>query len=93
MGCCESNYRKSHDYLFGRSTEKAAFSFKDVVPIKYHHYLKEYEFEKNLPSVKERTSKILLKKVMLVFRNMLAQELSIGKEICLQEHKLLQSCI
>eukprot|EP00347_Sterkiella_histriomuscorum_P000549 403375425 len=59
-GCCETNYRKSQDFLFGVS-EKNAFCFKDVVPIKYHHYLKEYEFEKNLPSVKERTKISLLK--------------------------------
>lgn len=37
--------------------ERIYFTYKDVVPIKYHHYLKEYEFEKNLPSIKERISK------------------------------------
>ena len=58
MGCCEAQYRKSQSFLFGR-VEKSFFTFKDVVPIKHHHYLKEYDFEKNLPSTKERTSKII----------------------------------
>ena len=64
MGCCESHYRKTSSYFFGVHAP-TKFSFKDVVPIKYHHYLKEYEFEKNLPSVKERTSRyfiLILKK-------------------------------
>jgi hypothetical protein len=57
MGCCEAQYRKSQSFFFSRP-DKAFFSFKDVVPIKHHHYLKEYDFEKNLPSTKERTSNI-----------------------------------
>ena len=54
--CCEAEYRKTGGLFFAQP-EKTSFSFKDVVPIKYHHFLKEYEFEKNLPSRKERTSK------------------------------------
>ncbi|TNV73494.1 hypothetical protein FGO68_gene12710 [Halteria grandinella] len=37
------------------------FSYSDVVPIKYYHYLKEYDFEKNLPSIRERIKIQLLK--------------------------------
>lgn len=33
------------------------FNYSDVVPIKYYHYLKEYDFEKNLPSIREHISK------------------------------------
>lgn len=32
-------------------------NYADVVPIKHQHYLKEYDFEKNLPSLKEHISK------------------------------------
>jgi hypothetical protein len=54
-GCCESRLRGSPSERYFSAVD---FSFKDVVPIKYHHYIKEYEFEKNLPSIKDRTSKL-----------------------------------
>lgn len=40
-----------------RGMKGLGFTYSDVVPIKYHHYLKEYEFEKNLPAKKEYVSK------------------------------------
>ena len=63
-GCCESSERSRKDcsFMFPSKTPTICdkpneFSFRDVVPIKYHHYMKEYEFEKNLPSIKQMISK------------------------------------
>lgn len=61
--CCETNLRKDHTLLSFAAEPRAPrveFSFQDVVPIKHHHYVKEYEYEKHLPSIKETISKVAL---------------------------------
>jgi hypothetical protein len=41
-----------------KSQSNLTFSYSDVVPIKHYHYLKEYDFQKNLPSVNPLISKL-----------------------------------
>jgi len=84
MGCCEAQYRKSQSFFFSRP-EKSFFTFKDVVPIKHHHYLKDYDFEKNLPSTKERTSKNYRLKCgleILLIKNKISGKRYVCKSIC-----------
>ena len=56
MGCVQDIYRGDFTSIFSGPGKE--FYFQDVVPIKYSHYLKEYEYEKNLPSIRERISKL-----------------------------------
>jgi hypothetical protein len=80
MGCCESTNRKEMKYP--KDKNYIDFSFKDVVPIKYYHYIKEYEFEKNLPSIKERTSNPFYKTLFSI-RGVTCEKQSVREKICL----------
>lgn len=43
-----------------KTASNLTFSYPDVVPIKHYHYLKEYDFQKNLPSLNPLFSKQFL---------------------------------
>lgn len=60
MGACvETGYRKEGGSRFNKDKEYIEFTITDVVPIKYNHFITEYEFEKNLPSIKDTISNFM----------------------------------
>jgi serine/threonine protein kinase len=66
--CVDSDTRKggSHQrqqaplYFTSSAPPKIVFNYRDLVGMKYHHYIAEYEFEKNLPSTKERSKVVMV---------------------------------
>jgi len=43
--------------LATKPRDRITFRYSDSVPVKHCHYMREYDFEKNLPSIKENVSK------------------------------------
>ena len=56
MGACvETEFRHDRAH-YSKDKPTFEFSVTDIVPIKYRHFISEYEFEKNLPAVKDSIS-------------------------------------
>lgn len=69
-----------------KSASNLTFSYSDVVPIKHYHYLKEYDFQKNLPSLNPLYSKQFF--LHKLYRKYLVEKQNIRKKVRMQVNLL-----